>query len=160
MVGKVQLVSGMADWTAHSITQDAASWKRYLTTASRLYKYSFDDQLLIYAQRPDAEACASMELWNNRMHRWVKRGSKGIALLRQREGGRPYLTYVFEVADTRPVQGAREPRLWQMGEEYLPAVLETLEKQYGAGGSRGLGKPVDDRKLKSVLQKAVHRNLS
>ena len=140
MVGKVQLVSGMADWTAHSITQDADSWKRYLTTASRLYKYSFDDQLLIYAQRPDAEACASMELWNNRMHRWVKRGSKGIALLRQREGGRPYLTYVFEVADTRPVQGAREPQLWQMGEEYLPAVLETLEKQYGAGGSRGLGK--------------------
>lgn len=140
MVGKVQLVSGLADWTAHSITQDADSWKRYLTTASRLYKYSFDDQLLIYAQRPDAKACASMELWNDRMHRWVKRGSKGIALLRQREGGRPYLTYVFEVSDTRPVQGAREPNLWRMGEEHWPAVLETLERQYGAGSSRKLGR--------------------
>ena len=140
MVGKVQLVSGLADWTAHSITQDADSWKRYLATASRLYKYSFDDQLLIYAQRPGAKACASMELWNDRMHRWVKRGSKGIALLRQREGGRPYLTYVFEVSDTRPVQGAREPNLWRMGEEHWPAVLETLERQYGASGSQELGK--------------------
>lgn len=140
MVGKVQLVSGMADWTAHSITQDADSWKQYLTTASRLYKYNFDDQLLIYAQKPDAEACASMELWNNTMHRWVKRGAKGIALLRQRDGGRPYLTYVFDVADTRPVRGAREPRLWKMGEEYLPAVLEMLKGQYGTDNSGSLGK--------------------
>lgn len=97
MVTKLQLVSGMAAWTAHSITEDAASWKQFLDTASRLYKYSFDDQILIYAQKPDAEACASMELWNNRMRRWVKRGSKGIALIRHKEGGKPYLDYCIKI---------------------------------------------------------------
>lgn len=139
MVTKLQLVSGMADWTAHSITEDTASWKQFLDTASRLYKYSFDDQLLIYAQRPDAQACASMELWNNRMRRWVKRGSKGIALIRHKEGGKPYLDYVFDVADTRPVQGARMPYLWRMGEEHQPAVLKALEEKYGGSSGQDMG---------------------
>ncbi len=140
MARKIDLVSGLADQAARSVTRDADSWKRYLDTASRLYKYSFDDQLLIYAQRPDATACASMELWNNRMRRWVKGGSKGIALIRHMDGGKPYLDYVFDVTDTRPVQGAGMPYLWRMGEGHRPAVLKALEEKYGKCGSRDTGK--------------------
>lgn len=81
MANKLKFVSELADHTARSVTRDPNSWKRYLDTASRLYKYRFDDQLLIYAQRPDATACASMELWNDTMRRWVRPHSKGIALI-------------------------------------------------------------------------------
>lgn len=77
MASKFQFVSELADHTAHIVTRDAGSWKSYLNTAVRLFKYSFDDQLLLYAQRPDATACASMELWNNTMRRWVKPGTRG-----------------------------------------------------------------------------------
>ena len=129
-MGKLQLISQLADQTAHAVTRDVDGWKRYLTTASRLYKYSFDEQLLIYAQRPDATACAEMELWNNTMHRWVKAGSKGIAVIRQ-NGGRPRLEYVFDVADTRPVRGARTPWLWEMREDYHDQVLAAFEHRYG-----------------------------
>ena len=129
-MGKLQLISQLADQTAHAVTRDVDGWKRYLTTASRLYKYSFDEQLLIYAQRPDATACAEMELWNNTMHRWVKAGSKGIAVIRQ-NGGRPRLEYVFDVADTRPVRGARTPWLWEMREDYHDQVLAAFERRYG-----------------------------
>ncbi len=82
-------------------SRDVDGWKQYLNTASRLYKYKFDEQLLIYAQRPDATACAEMELWNEKMRRWVKAGSKGIALIRGAETGRPHLEYVFDVACAR-----------------------------------------------------------
>ena len=109
MASKFQFISELADHIAHSVTKNAVAWKNYLDTASRLYKYSFDDQLLIHAQHPDATACASMELWNNTMRRWVKPGSKGIALIRKNDGGRPHLEYVFDVADTKPVRGARTP---------------------------------------------------
>ncbi len=129
-MGKLQLISQLADQTAHAVTQDVNGWKQYLSTSSRLYKYSFDEQLLIYAQRPDATACAEMELWNNTMHRWVKAGSKGIAVIRQ-NGGRPRLEYVFDVADTRPVRGARTPWLWEMREDYHDRVLSALEVRYG-----------------------------
>lgn len=81
MARKLQLVSELAGQTARNITRDVDGWKQYLDTASRLYKYKFDEQLLIYAQRPDATACAEMELWNEKMRRWVKAGSKGIALI-------------------------------------------------------------------------------
>ena len=129
-MGKLQLISQLADQTAHAVTRDVDGWKRYLTTASRLYKYSFDEQLLIYAQRPDATACAEMELWNNTMHRWVKAGSKGIAVIRQ-NSGRPRLEYVFDVADTRPVRGARTPWLWEIREDYHDQVLAAFEGRYG-----------------------------
>lgn len=109
MARKLQLVSQLADQTAHDVTRGVDNWKAYLDSASRLYKYKFEDQLLIYAQRPDATACASMELWNEKMRRWVKAGSKGIALIRENESGRPRLEYVFDVSDTRPVRGARMP---------------------------------------------------
>ena len=111
MANKLQLVSELADQTAHDITNSVNGWKNYLTTASRLYRYPFDEQLLIYAQRPDATACASMELWNSRMRRWVRPKSKGIALIRKDGGGRPHLEYVFDVSDTRPVQDAKTPYL-------------------------------------------------
>ena len=131
MASKLQFVSELANQTAHTVTRDIDGWKRYLTTASRLYKYPFDEQLLIYAQRPDATACASMELWNDTMRRWVKPRSKGIALIRKNAGGRPQLEYVFDVADTRPVKGARTPYLWEMRTEHHAAVAEALEQQYG-----------------------------
>ena len=131
MASKFQFVSELATHTAHTVTRDVDSWKRYLTTSSRLYKYRFDEQLLIYAQRPDATACADMELWNNTMRRWVKPRSKGIALIRTGAGGRPHLEYVFDVADTRPVRGAKMPYLWEMTAEKSGAVTEALERQYG-----------------------------
>ncbi len=130
MANKLQYVSQLADQTAKAVTRNADGWKNYLTTASRLYKYSFDEQILIYAQRPDATACASMELWNEDMRRWVKAGSKGIALI-NKDGIRPRLTYVFDVSDTRPVCGAKMPYLWEMKEEYHAAVMDTLARRYG-----------------------------
>ena len=139
MAGKLQSVSQLADRTAHGVTQDAGSWKRYLDSASRLYKYSFENQLLIYAQRPDATACAAMKLWNEKMHRWVKAGSKGIVLIRENGNGKPRLEYVFDVSDTRPMRGARMPYLWEMREEHHPAVLAALEEQYGVGSQQDLG---------------------
>ena len=139
MANKLQFVSELADQTAHGVTRTTAEWKRFLSTSSRLYKYSFDDQLLIYAQRPNAAACASMELWNETMRRWVKPGSKGIALIHKNRWGRPYLEYVFDVADTRPVRGARTPYLWELREEHHAAVLEALERRYGPAGDGDIG---------------------
>ena len=131
MATKLQSVSHLSAQTAKLVTGSVDAWKSYLTTASRMYKYRFDEQLLIYAQRPNATACAEMELWNSRMRRWVKAGSKGIALIRQEEGGRPYLTYVFDLEDTRPVRGAKTPYLWKMQEEHQETILSALSARYG-----------------------------
>ena len=138
-MGKLQTVSELADRTAREVARDVQGWKQYLDTASRLYKYKFDEQLLIYAQRPDATACAGMEVWNEKMRRWVKAGSKGIAIIRGKENGRPHLEYVFDVADTRPVRGAREPYLWEMREEHHGSVLAALKERYGEGSRKELG---------------------
>ena len=138
MTRKMQMVSELADQTARDVTQGEREWKQYLGTAARLYKYPFDDQLLIYAQRPDATACASMGIWNENMRRWVRAGSKGIALI-HKDGGRPYLTYVFDVRDTRPVRGARMPYLWEMREDHHAPVLTALEGQYGKTGEGDFG---------------------
>ena len=150
MARKLQLVSELAGQTARNITRDVDGWKQYLDTASRLYKYKFDEQLLIYAQRPDATACAEMELWNEKMRRWVKAGSKGIALIRGAETGRLHLEYVFDVADTRPVRGARMPYLWEMREEHHAPVLAALGKRYGEGSQKELG-----GRLMEIAAKAV-----
>ena len=138
MANKLQTVSQLADQTTKAVTRGAEGWKSYLATASRLYKYSFDEQLLIYAQRPDATACASMELWNEDMRRWVKAGSKGIALIKK-DGIRPRLTYVFDVADTRPVRGAKMPYLWEMKDEHHAAVMEALARRYGETENKDIG---------------------
>ena len=155
MANKLRLVSELAGQKAHEITQSARSWEKYLDTASRLYKYPFDEQLLIYAQRPDATACASMELWNGTMRRWVRAGSSGIALIRKNGGGRPHLEYVFDVSDTRPVQGAREPKLWELREEHYSAVLSALERRYAPTEETGIvGQLMDlaDSAVREVYQ--------
>ena len=148
MASKLQFISELASHTAQTVTRDVDGWKRYLTTASRLYKYRFDEQLLIYAQRPDATACASMELWNETMRRWVKPRSKGIALIRKDKRGKPQLEYVFDVADTRPVRGARELHLWEMTAEKSGSVAAALERQYG---------PTEEHDIGWVLMEQVSR---
>ena len=111
------------------------SWTDYLTTASRLYKYSFADQLMIYAQRPDATACADFDIWNNRMNRYVRRGAKGIALLDE-SSGFPRLHYVFDVSDTGVRRNSRDPEVWQLGPDLVQPVSEMLSKTYGISGER------------------------
>ena len=152
MASKLQFISELASHTAQTVTRDVDGWKQYLTTASRLYKYRFDEQLLIYAQRPDATACASMELWNDTMRRWVKPRSKGIALIRTDAGGRPRLEYVFDVADTRPVRGAREPYLWEMTAEKSGAVAAALEQQYGPSEETDIGWQIMEQAKRAVSE--------
>ena len=113
MPSKTQEYLKLANRTANGITRYWEHWTDFLTTASRLYKYSFTDQLMIYAQRPDATACASFDIWNNRMNRYVRRGSKGIALLDQ-SSSVPRLHYVFDVSDTGVRRNSRDPEVWQL----------------------------------------------
>ena len=150
MANKLQLVSELAGQTAHAITHSVDGWKRYLDTSAKIYKYPFDEQLLIYAQRPDATACASMELWNETMRRWVKPGSKGIALIRKDKRGRPSLEYVFDVSDTRPVKGAKTPYLWEMREDHHAAVLNALERRYGPAGDGDIGEQIMELAARAV----------
>ena len=110
-MARIQEIRGMAEWYATDIASSPADWMKYLDTAARLYRYSFTDQLLIYAQRPQATACASLELWNEKMMRWVNRGAKGIALLDE-TGTKAKIRYVFDIKDTHMVQGGRSPYLW------------------------------------------------
>ena len=131
MFTKYQMISAIAEETAGRIVKNEEEWTRYLTTASRLYKYPFEEQMLIYAQRPDATACASLETWNEKMNCWVNRGAKGIALL-DTESERPRLKYVFDVSDVHKARRiGKDPYLWEMREEHKEIVLKQLEKTYG-----------------------------
>ena len=115
MAGKVQSIIELAQETLLRITGSVQEWESFLDSAAWLYKSPFHEQTLIYAQRPDARACASFELWNDRMRRWINRGAKGIALIDD-SGEKPSLKYVFDVSDTRPM--ANLPfRLWEMREQ-------------------------------------------
>ena len=125
----------LAQRTANGLTRYWESWTDYLTTASRLYKYPFADQLMIYAQRPDATACADFDLWNNRMNRYVRRGAKGIALLDE-SSGFPRLHYVFDVSDTGVRRNSRDPEVWQFNDDLKQPVSEMLNKTYGISGER------------------------
>ena len=129
MATKLQLVSELAHKTAMDVTRDPEIWMRFLDTASRMYKYSFDDQILIYAQRADATACATMNLWNTRMRRWVKAGTSSISLI-HKNNGRPYLEHVFDVADTRPVEGEKTPWLWELREEHRTHKPEPRNRKH------------------------------
>ena len=130
MATKLELYSTLARRQAEQVTQGRGNWTRFLDTAARLYKYPFAEQLMIYAQRPDATACATIETWNEPMRRWVRRGSMGIALIDE-SGSRPRLKYVFDVSDTEPArENARKPYLWEMREEHEAPVLEALSKTY------------------------------
>ncbi|MGN0661537.1 MAG: hypothetical protein ACI4LE_00150, partial [Faecalibacterium sp.] len=120
----------LAERTARGLTSHWENWAAFLTAAARLYKYTFPDQLMIYAQRPDATACADYEVWNNRMNRYVRRGAKGIALLDE-SGGWPRLRYVFDVSDTGVRRNSRDPELWQMNDALRQPVSEMLAAEYG-----------------------------
>ena len=130
MPSKTEEYLALAQHTANGLTRYWENWTDYLTTASRLYKYSFADQLMIYAQRPDATACASFDIWNNRMNRYVRRGSKGIALLDQ-SSSVPRLHYVFDVSDTGVRRNSRDPEVWQLGPDLVQPVSEMIAREYG-----------------------------
>ena len=135
MPSKTEEYLALAQRTANGLTRYWESWTDYLTTASRLYKYPFADQLMIYAQRPDATACADFDIWNNRMNRYVRRGAKGIALLDE-SSGFPRLHYVFDVSDTGVRRNSRDPEVWQLGPDLVQPVSEMLSKTYGISGER------------------------
>ena len=135
MPSKTEEYLTLAQRTANGLTRYWESWTDYLTTASRLYKYPFADQLMIYAQRPDATACADFDIWNNRMNRYVRRGAKGIALLDE-SSGFPRLHYVFDVSDTGVRRNSRDPEVWQFNDDLKQPVSEMLAATYGIGGER------------------------
>ena len=133
MPTKAEQYAQMADQVARQLTGSWQEWAGFLTTAARLYKYPFHEQLMIYAQRPDATACAEYDLWNNRMGRYVRRGSKGIALVDD-SGDRPRLRYVFDISDTGTREHSRTPWLWTMNEEHTAPVMAMLERNYDVSG--------------------------
>ena len=135
MPSKTEEYLALAQRTANGLTRYWESWTDYLTTASRLYKYPFADQLMIYAQRPDATACADFDIWNNRMNRYVRRGAKGIALLDE-SSGFPRLHYVFDVSDTGVRRNSRDPEVWQFNDDLKQPVSEMLAATYGISGER------------------------
>ena len=129
MAASAQFYAQMADQTARQITGSYREWTAFLTTAARLYKYPYHEQLMIYAQRPEATACAEYDFWNHRMGRYVRRGAKGIALV-DTSSGKPSLRYVFDVADTGGGERARRPYLWQLRPEHETAVREALVEHF------------------------------
>ena len=135
MPSKTEEYLALAQRTANGLTRYWESWTDYLTTASRLYKYPFADQLMIYAQCPDATACADFDIWNNRMNRYVRRGAKGIALLDE-SSGFPRLHYVFDVSDTGVRRNSRDPEVWQFNDDLKQPVSEMLTATYGISGER------------------------
>ncbi len=130
MATKLQVIRGLADKTSSDLATLRGNWQRFLETSGRLYKYSFPDQMLIYAQKPDAIAVAEIELWNDTFDRWVRRGTRGIALIDD-TGYYPRLRYVFDVQDTEPSRySARPVQLWEMRQEHKGGVLASLADSY------------------------------
>lgn len=148
MAAKMQRIFELMQETQKSLSEPD-NWTAFLRTAAWQYKYPFEDQVLIYAQRPDAMACAGMEVWNKRMHRWINKGSKGIALLRE-TGGHYGLEYVFDVADTRDRYN-RELRLWQYDEKYDIPIKETLTNTFGDINA--------DSSMYEAIHDAVHNSV-
>ncbi|MDG0810309.1 hypothetical protein [Cohnella rhizosphaerae] len=139
MTAKLQRMVELSARTAHALASDTERWADFLRTAAWNYKYPFQDQLLIYAQRPDATACAPIEVWNRKLNRWVKRGAKGIALIEDRSSSLG-LRHVFDVSDTQSRQSHAVP-LWRMEEADTEAVLETLENAFGHEREPGMELP-------------------
>ena len=134
MANKYQVISALSEQAAKDAANSPREWMKYLDTAARLYRYPFHEQLLIYAQRPNATACASLELWNNKMGRWVNRGAKGIALIDD-SSDYPRLKYVFDVADTHPLENSKEVYLWQLNENLHEQITSYLQDVYGVDGN-------------------------
>ena len=137
MPSKYQEYRQMADTAERQLTSSYKSWTQFLRTAARLYKYPYNEQVMIHAQRPDATACAEYDFWNKKMGRFVRRGSTGIALIDTR-GQKPQLRYVFDVADTGEREHSRPVHLWQFRAEHEDAVAATLERNYDVSGSNGI----------------------
>lgn len=141
MATKYELISSIAKGAAEHVARNEADWTDYLTTAARLYKYPFNEQLLIHIQRPDATACASIDIWNEKMNCWVNKGAKGIALI-DTESVRPRLKYVFDMSDVHKAKRiGRYTNLWSMKEEHQDIVLKKLERTYGETDERNLPIP-------------------
>ena len=133
MPSKAEFYRQMAEQVSTRLVGSWKEWTAFLTTAARLYKYPFHEQMMIYAQRPDATACAEYDLWNEKMGRYVRRGSKGIALVDD-SGDRPRLRYVFDISDTGTREHSRTPWLWQLEEQHIGPVSAMLERNYGIAG--------------------------
>ena len=149
-MAKLENYVELAAQTAREISADGETWRSFLQTASTLYKYGFYDQMMIYAQRPDATACASFELWTNTMRRYVRRGAKGIALL-DMTGDVPRYRYVFDISDTGTRQNARTPFTWAIREENSMPIAAMLEKEYEVSANRGLAGQLEE----IAMQKAM-----
>ena len=142
MMSNLEFYSAMASYTATHLTDSWQRWTAFLTTASRLYKYPFHEQLMIFAQRPDATACAEYDLWNDTMRRYVRRGSKGIALVdNSRE--KPRLRYVFDISDTGLRKNSRHPFLWELRPEHEAAVAQALAERFGAPPENNLAEQLE-----------------
>lgn len=137
MASKLQEYRRMSEEAQRQLTASLERWQSFLATASRLYKYPYHEQVMIHAQRPDATACAEFDVWNNTMRRYVRRGSKGIALI-DTSGDRERLRYVFDVSDTGTRPNSRSLNLWELREEHIPAVSSMLEKNYGVPAGESL----------------------
>ena len=129
MPNRYQLINEMANETLKEITNSPENWIKFLDTASNNYKYSFNEQVLIYAQKPDATACADIETWNKKLKRWVNKGARGIALI-SIENGRNVLKHVFDVTDTHSGIN-KELNLWEVKASYANGLIETLENSFG-----------------------------
>ena len=137
MPNKLQAYAEQAERTARQITGSHLAWTAFLTTAARLYKYPYNEQLMIYMQRPEATACAEYDFWNEKMGRYVRRGSTGIALI-DATGYKPRLKYVFDVSDTGGKENARRVNLWELKDAHTDSVSAILERNYGVSGKNGL----------------------
>ena len=137
MPNKLQAYAEQAERTARQITGSHLAWTAFLTTAARLYKYPYNEQLMIYMQRPEATACAEYDFWNEKMGRYVRRGSTGIALI-DATGYKPRLKYVFDVSDTGGKENARRVNLWELKDTHTDGVSAMLERNYGVSGKNGL----------------------
>ena len=132
MARRYHEIKGLAEFTAKTIVSDEEQWKKFLHTAGHMYKYPFKEQMLIYAQRPDATACASLELWNEKMNCWVNKGAQGIALIDEEGVHRSGLKYVFDVKDVHEARFiGHKPKLWKMEEKHKDYVIDSLERIYG-----------------------------
>ena len=137
MPSKYQEYRQMADTAERQLTSSYKSWTQFLRTAARLYKYPYNEQVMIHAQRPDATACAEYDFWNKKMGRFIRRGSTGIALI-DTSGQKPQLRYVFDVADTGEREHSRPVHLWRFRAEHEDIVTATLERSYDVSVSDGI----------------------
>ncbi len=143
MPNKVEYYKQLADTTERQITGSYRTWTAFLSTVGRLYKYPYEEQLMIHAQRPDATACAEYDFWNKRMGRYVQRGTQGIALL-DNSGGRTTLRYIFDVSDTGEREKSRRPNLWKLSKDNYESVSDALTNRYGIDVEQGIAQQLEN----------------